>query len=95
MGVDLMNPSFGRLDLGPTDPTGAMDHLALQVAVVNDVKIDDAEASHPSCRQIQQQGGTQTTGTDTQHRSSLQPLLALHPHLREDQVPCKSRNLIG
>ena len=72
-----------------------MDHLPLQVAVIHHIEIHDAEAADTSCRQIQQQRRAQTTGADTQHRGPLEPLLALHPHFRQDQMPREAGDFVG
>ena len=95
MGVDLQDPGLGRFDLGFADPAGAVDHLALQVAVVHHVEIDDAQAPYPGSSQIKQQGRAEAAGANAEHRSRLEALLALHAHLGQDQVPGKASHLIG
>ena len=55
VGVDLQDAGLGRFDLGLANPTGAMDHLPLQVAVIHHIEIHDAEAAHTRRRQIEQQ----------------------------------------
>ena len=72
-----------------------MDHLALQIAVVNHVEIDNAQATHPRRRQIEQQGLAQAAGANAKHRSCFEALLPLHPNLGKDQVPSKTGHLIG
>ena len=72
-----------------------MDHLALQVAVVDHIEIDDAQAAHARGGQVEQQGRTQAAGAHTQHRGRLETLLPRHAHLRQDQVPGETGHLIG
>ena len=56
VGIDLEDARLGRFDLGLADPAGAMDHLPLQIAVIDDVEVDNAKATHACSGQIQQQG---------------------------------------
>ena len=95
VGIDLEDAGLGRFDLGLAHPGGAVDHLALQIAVVNHVEIDNAQAAHTRRRQIEQQWRTQAAGANAKHRSGLEALLPLHPNLGKDQVPGKTGHLIG
>ena len=72
-----------------------MDHLALQVGVIHHVEIDNADATHTGCRQIQQQGRAEAASAHAQHRGGLEPLLPLHAHFGQDQMPGKTSHLIG
>ena len=95
MGVDLENPRLGRFDLGFADPAGAVDHLALQVGVIDHVEVDDADAANAGCGQVQQQRRTQAAGANAEDGRGFEPLLALHAHFRQDQVARKTGHLIG
>jgi len=70
-------------------------HLALQVGVVDHIEIDDAEAAHPGGGQIEQQRRAQPACAHTKHRGGLEPLLALHADLGQDQVAAVAGDLIG
>ena len=54
-GVELGNAIRRRLGLGHTDAAAAMDHLTLQVRQLDDIAIDDADATNASRGQVQQQ----------------------------------------
>ena len=44
------------IDLGPADVFGAVDDLALQVAGVDDVEVDQAERANAGCGEIKREG---------------------------------------
>jgi hypothetical protein len=48
-----------------------VDNLALQVGVINDVKIHDAEGSDSSGGQIQSERRTQSAGSDAEYLGLL------------------------
>jgi hypothetical protein len=64
----------------------AVDDLALQVRLVHDVEVDDAERADPGRGQVQQRGAAEAAGPDHQDLRVLQPLLPGHPDVRDDQV---------
>ena len=52
LGVDGGDAVPGRLELGPADVGGAVDDLPLQVAEIDHVEIDQADAADARGRQI-------------------------------------------
>src|SRR5437762_8269892 len=58
-----------------TDRARAVDHLALQVALVHNVEVYDADTTHARCCQIQGKGRTQPARADEQYAAALQLLL--------------------
>ena len=64
-----------------------MDDLALQVAEVDDVEIDDADGADTGGGQIHRGRRTEAAGADAQHAARLQPSLTVDADLRHDQVP--------
>ena len=50
VGIDLQDAGLGRFNLGLANPAGAMDHLALEVGVVDHIEIDDAEPAYAGSR---------------------------------------------
>ena len=63
-----------------------MKNLALQIAVINDVKIHNAELSNPGGRKIHSGRRTQPPSTNTQHPSTLKLSLPVHTDLWHDQM---------
>src|SRR6185312_15168545 len=92
--VDLGDGVAGRLRLGPADIGLAVDDLALQVGLVDHVELDDAEGADPGGSQVHQGGRAETAGAHAQNLGVLQPLLAGHRHVRDDQVPAVPAYLI-
>jgi hypothetical protein len=75
-----------RLDLGDPDPVRRVQHLALEVGVVDHVVIDDPEGAHPGSRQVQRGRRTQAPSADQQHPRLKQLPLPSLPDLRDQQV---------
>ena len=67
---------FAESDLGLAEPVGRVDDLALQVRVVDDVGIDDAERADACGGEVERRGRAEPAGADQQHARVEQPLLA-------------------
>ena len=52
VGVHIPQPVFGGFDFEAPDVLRPVQDLALQIAVVHDVEIDNPQRAHPRCRQI-------------------------------------------
>ncbi len=66
-GVDGVQAIAGGVQLGPADVGGAVQHLALQVAEIDDVEIDQADAADAGGGQVQPQRRAEPAGADEQH----------------------------
>jgi hypothetical protein len=64
-----------------------VNHLTLQVAEIDDVEIDDADASNPRRGQIQPRGRAKSARTDAEHAALLELLLPVDTDLRHDEMP--------
>src|SRR5262249_39684840 len=62
LGVNVWQALLGRLQLGAADVRGAVQHLALQVAEIDDVEIDQADAAAPRRGQVQTERRAETAG---------------------------------
>jgi hypothetical protein len=71
-----------------------VDHLALQVRIVNDVGIDNPERAHSSGREIERCGGPQSTRSDQKDLGVEKLALALLTDFRDQQVATISPALI-
>ena len=63
-----------------------MDHLALEIGELHHISIHDSNAAHACRGQVQQQGRSQPSTANTQHRSLLQPELTGRTNLRKNQM---------
>ena len=87
--------SRGGLGLGPADVGLAVDDLALQVGLVDGVEVDDAERADPGGGQVHQGRRAEAAGADAEHPGVLQPLLPVHPDVRDDQVAGVAADLVN
>ena len=62
--VDVPHRLGGRVDLGAADVLCPVNHLALEVALVNDIEIYDADAADARRRQVEAEGCAEPTCTD-------------------------------
>ncbi len=63
-----------------------MDDLPLQVALVDDVEVDDPQRADAGGGQVEGRRRAQAAGADQQHAGLLQLLLPFQPDLRHDDV---------
>ena len=94
VGVGLLDRLLGADRLRLPDVGLAVDDLALQVRLVDDVEVDDPERADPGGGQVEQRGRAEAAGADDQHLGVLQPLLAGHADVRDDQVPRVAADLV-
>src|SRR4029078_4668144 len=87
LGIDRGEPVARRLQLRPSDIGRAVQDLPVQVAEVDGVEVDDAEAADAGGGEIERGGGAGGARADAQHACRLQPPLTVDAHLRHDQVP--------
>ncbi len=76
-----------RLGLRHADAVGGVHHLPLQVRVVDDVGVDDAERADAGRGQVQRRGGAETAGAEQQHLRGQQLELAGLADLGDQDVP--------
>ena len=73
--------------LGWPTRVGVVDHLALQVRLVDLVVVDQAERADAGCGQVQGGRGAQAAGADQQHLGVEQLELSLDADLGQEGVP--------
>ena len=66
LGVERVDRLLGRLDLAVPHPVGRVDDLALEVADVDDVEVDDADGADARSGEIEHRRRAEATGTDEQ-----------------------------
>ena len=71
MGIEVLDPSLCRGGFGPAHRGRAVNHLTLKIGMVDHIEINDADPADTGGRQIEQQGRTEPTTADAQHRCSL------------------------
>ena len=84
---------LGGVDLELADGRGGVDDLALQVAGVDNVEVDQAEGADAGGGEIERERRAQAAGADAEDFRGLQLLLALHAHFGQDEVARVARDL--
>src|SRR5207248_10526791 len=95
VGVDGLQGLGGGLRLRLANVGGAVKDLALQVAGVDLVEVDDAQGAHAGRRQVKRRRRAQTARAQQEHARVEQLALARATHLGQDQVPGVARDLVG
>ena len=84
--VDGLQPIAGRVELGPAHVGGAVQHLPLQVAEIDDVEVHQADPADAGGGEVQPQRRAQAAGADEQDAGRLEALLPLDADLGHDEV---------
>ena len=87
--------SRGRLRLRHPDPLGVVDHLALEVGLVDHVVVDDPQGPNSGRREIEGGRRAQPSGADQEHLRVQQLELALDPDLGQHGVSRVAHPLLG
>ncbi len=84
--VQALEHDLGGVDLELADCRGGVDDLALQVACVDGVEVDEADGADSCGGEIERERSAEASGADAEDLGGLQLLLALHADLGQDQV---------
>src|SRR5262245_53761526 len=81
-------------ELGPAHVACAEENLTLQIRIVHDVEIDQADRADAGRGEIQSHRRAQPARSDREDASGFELLLALEPDLRHDQVARVAADLV-
>ena len=95
VGVERLERALRGGDLGLAEPVGRVDHLALQVRGVDDVRVDDPELADTRGCEVERRGRAEPAGADQQDARVEQLELARLADLRDEQVPAVALVLLG
>lgn len=87
MWIEVTQPHFRRLGFTDAQSGCAVNNLALQVAFVDDVEINQANMPHAGSGEVQRQRRAKPAGSDQEHAALLEFALPFHTKLRQDQMP--------
>ena len=93
--VERLDRPLRRVDLRLAEAVGRVDDLALEVRVVDHVRVDDPERPDAGRGEVERGGGAEPTGADQQHAGAEQPLLARLADLGDQQVARVAAPLVG
>ena len=86
-GVEVRQSRGGGSGFGGPQGGGAVEGLALQVAFLHDVVVDDDQPPHSGSGQVLQHGPAETSRPDAAHRCGLEPALGLLPETVDGHGP--------
>ena len=92
--VDLEDRVTRALRLRAADIRLPVDDLALQVRLVDDVELNDADGPDTRGREVQQRRRAQPARADHQHTRVLEPLLPVEAEVGDDQMAAVTRDLV-
>ncbi len=84
--VEALEHDLGGVDLELADGGLGVDDLALQVGLVDDVEVDEADGADAGCGEVEGHRRAEAAGADAEHLGGLELLLAFHADLGEDEV---------
>src|SRR4029077_11271999 len=85
-GIQRLDRTLRRFHLGLSERLRRMDDLSLQIRLVDDVGVDDADPAHSRRSEIERGGGAEAAGPDQQNLRVEQLQLALLADLGDQQV---------
>src|SRR4029077_829607 len=85
---------LGGLDLGPADVVRRKRDLPLEIGVIDDVEIDDAQAAHAGGAKVKSRGRAEPARADHKHLGLGQLELPLHANFGHDQMAAIALNLL-
>ena len=102
-GVERVELLLRGVDLLASNILGRVNDLALQIAGVDHVKVDEAQSANSRCGQVESQRRAEAACADAKDFGGLEALLALHADLGQDQmagvasefVVCEFRQSLG
>src|SRR5437899_1159016 len=92
--VDVVQPLARGLGLGPAQRRGPVHDLALQVAGVDDIEVDDAEGAHTGCSEIQRGRRPEASGADQENACRAKRGLTLETYIGKGEVPRVPQQLL-
>ena len=93
--VQRVQRSLADASFDAADVRRAVEDLALQVAQVDDVEVDDADRADAGGGEIHRRRRPEAAGADAQHLRGLQRALPVHADFRQDQVPAVAPDFVG
>ena len=95
LGVERVDRPLRGLDLALPHPVGRVDDLALEVADVDDVEVDDADRPDAGGGEVERRRRAEAAGADEQRLRAEQPRLAGGADLGDQQVAAVALLLLG
>ena len=85
--IDVLDPVARAVELLAADILRAMEHLALEIRVIDDIEINEPECADPRCGKIKSDRGAKPARPNAEHFGRLELLLPFERYLRHDEMP--------
>src|SRR6185437_4670002 len=69
--------------------------LALQIRLLDDIVVDDADGADAGRGEVEQRRRSETSRADHQHPRVLEPALAVDAQIGDDEMPAIAGHLVG
>jgi len=86
MGIEPLKPFGGGFDFESADVGGGVRDLALKVALVEAVGINESEVADPSCGEIEGGRGAEPSESDDEDATLMEPLLPFSPQFGQGSL---------
>ena len=93
-GIDGLEAIASGMQFRTADVGRAVQDLALKIAEIDDIEIDDADAAHAGGGEIQAERRTEAAGADQQHAGRFQSFLAVHADFRHDEMTAVASDFV-
>src|SRR5580658_1798841 len=93
IGIEGFESAAGGFHFGFADLVYAEEHLALEVAVVNDVEVYDADGTDAGGGEVEEDGAAEAAGTDDKDFGGFEFLLGFEAESGDDDVAVVAREL--
>ena len=86
VGIEVVDPRLGRIELRRADGARAVDDLTLQIGHFDGVEVDQSQRSNACRGQIQRCRGAETPGSHEYDTGGFQAALSFEAYLRQDEM---------
>ncbi len=93
--VNVRDAAVRGFGLRSSDGRRIVQHLPLQIAELNHVSVDHAQAANARGRQVEGGGRSESSGANQENRSVLQSFLSAGPHLWQDDLAVVTQGFLG
>ena len=86
--------SAAESSLGRPTSAVVVDDLALEICVIHNVEVNNAERAHAGCAEIKRERRAKASGADAENFRGFDLELALHADLGHDEVARVAQDLV-
>ena len=94
-GIERRELLRGGVELFAANVVCGVNDLALQIAGVHHVEVDEPEGADAGRGEIEREGRAEPAGADAENARGFQLALALHAHFRQDEVARIAGEIVG